>query len=76
MNKMKKKEYIEKVLKPILDDIILNLCLEKPDDPAQFMINYLQSRIGNVYGDVLSNNEKNELNFLKNEIKKFFLFVE
>jgi predicted secreted protein len=71
MNKMKKKEYIEKVLKPILDDIILNLCLEKPDDPAQFMINYLQSRIGNVYGDVLSNNEKNELNFLKNEIKKY-----
>jgi len=71
MNKMKKKEYIEKILKPILNDIMLNLCLEKPKEPAQFMINYLQSKIGNVYGDVLTINEKNELNFLKEEIKKY-----
>ena len=66
---MKKKDYIEKILKPILNDIMLNLCLEKPNEPAQFMINYLQSKIGNVYGDELTINEKNELNFLKEEIK-------
>jgi hypothetical protein len=71
MNKMKKKEYIEKILKPILDDIMLMLSLEKPEEPAQYMINYLQSKIGNVYGDVLSTNEKNELNFLREEIKKY-----
>jgi hypothetical protein len=35
------------------------------------MINYLQSKIGNVYGDELTINEKNELNFLKEEIKKY-----
>ena len=69
MSKMKKKDYIEKILKPILNDIMLNLCLEKPNEPAQFMINYLQSKIGNVYGDELTINEKNELNFLKEEIK-------
>jgi hypothetical protein len=50
---------------------MLNLCLEKPNEPAQFMINYLQSKIGNVYGDELTINEKNELNFLKEEIKKY-----
>ena len=71
MSKMKKKDYIEKILKPILNDIMLNLCLEKPNEPAQFMINYLQSKIGNVYGDELTINEKNELNFLKEEIKKY-----
>ena len=35
MNKMKKKEYIEKILKPILDDIMLMLSLEKPEEPAK-----------------------------------------
>ena len=50
---------------------MLMLSLEKPEEPAQYMINYLQSKIGNVYGDVLSTNEKNELNFLKEEIKKY-----
>ena len=46
---MNKQEYLETKIKPIMENLIFQLVLERPDDPAVFMIDWLQKTAGYTY---------------------------
>ena len=67
---MNKQEYLETKIKPIMENLIFQLVLERPDDPAVFMIDWLQKTAGYSLNG-LKPEEKEELATLKKEIVKY-----
>ena len=67
---MNQKEYLEKKIKPIMENLIFQLVLERPEDPTAFMVDWLQKTAGyNLNG--LKPEEKEEFANLKREIVKY-----
>ena len=64
---MNKQEYLETKLKPIMQNLVFQLVLEHPDDPASFMIDWLQ-KTGGYSSSGLSSEEKEELINLRKEV--------
>ena len=64
---MNKKEYLENRIKPILENLIFQLVLERPEEPTAFMVDWLQKTAGyNLNG--LKPEEKEEMAILKKDI--------
>ena len=67
---MNQKEYLEKKIKPIMENLIFQLVLERPEDPTAFMVDWLQKTAGyNLNG--LKPEEQEEFANLKREIVKY-----
>ena len=47
-------EYIEKWLTPVVEDMITEVLLNKPEDPIEFMINWLQNKKGSASDSAFS----------------------
>ena len=43
---MNKKEYLENRIKPIIENLIFQLVLERPEEPTAFMVDWLQKTAG------------------------------
>ena len=67
---MNKQEYFETKVKPIMENLMFQLAYEKPDNPVQFMINWIQKTGGYNQND-LTPEEKKELVNLRKEIAKY-----
>jgi len=67
-----RKKYLEKEIKPIMEDLTHRLALERPDNPAEFILEYLKNFL-NYSNLELSREEKAELNDLRTKIKDFRL---
>ena len=64
---MNKKEYLENRIKPIMENLIFQLVLERPEEPTAFMVDWLQKTAGyNLNG--LKPEEKEEMAILKKDI--------
>ena len=59
---MNKKEYLENRIKPIMENLIVQLVLERPEEPTAFMVDWLQKTAGE---------EKEEIAILKKDIMKY-----
>lgn len=67
---MNKKEYLENRIKPIMENLIFQLVLERPEEPTVFMVDWLQKTAGyNLNG--LKPEEKEEMAILKKDIMKY-----
>ena len=64
---MNKQEYLDTKLKPIMQNLVFQLVLERPDDPASFMIDWLQ-KTGGYTSSGLNAEEKEELANLRKEV--------
>jgi cAMP-dependent protein kinase regulator len=67
---MEKKEYLDNVIKPIMENLIFSLVSEKPDDPYPFMIDWLR-KTGGYINEGLTTEELKELNELKIDVLKY-----
>ena len=67
---MEKQEYLETKVKPIIENLIFQLICEKPDNPVEFMVNWLQ-KTGGFNPNGLTEIEVEELNLLRDEIKQY-----
>lgn len=65
-----KEEYLEKQINPIIKKLIYQLVNERPNNPCIFMIKSLQNTVG-CSDNVLTNEEKKELEYLKKEVSKY-----
>ena len=67
---MDKQEYLETKVKPIIENLIFQLICERPDNPVEFMVNWLQ-KTGGFNPNGLTEIEVEELNLLREEMKKY-----
>ena len=67
---MDKQEYLETKVKPIIENLIFQLICERPDNPVEFMVNWLQ-KTGGFNPNGLTEIEVEELNLLRDEMKKY-----
>ncbi len=67
---MDKQEYLETKVKPIIENLIFQLICERPDNPVDFMVNWLQ-KTGGFNPNGLTEIEVEELNLLREEMKKY-----
>ena len=67
---MDKNEYLNTKLKPIMENMLFQLCNELPEDPVKFMINWLQ-KTGGFCDNGLTEEEDKELKELREEMKKY-----
>ena len=67
---MDKQEYLETKVKPIIENLIFQLICERPDNPVDFMVNWLQ-KTGGFNPNGLTEIEVEELKLLRDEVKKF-----
>ena len=67
---MDKQEYLETKVKPIIENLIFQLICERPEKPVDFMVNWLQ-KTGGFNPNGLTEAEMDELNMLRNEMKKY-----
>ena len=67
---MNKQEYIENKIKPIMENLMFQLVCEKPDDPVEFMINWIQ-KTGGYNSNGLTLKERDELENLRKEIIQY-----
>jgi cAMP-dependent protein kinase regulator len=67
---MEKQQYLDTVVKPIMENIVFQLVCERPENPAEFIINSLM-KSANISTDPLSKTEKHELKKLRKQIYKY-----
>ena len=67
---MNKQEYLETKVKPIMENLMFQLVCEKPDDPVEFMINWIQ-KTGGYNSNGLTLKERDELENLRKEIIQY-----
>ena len=67
---MDKQEYLETKVKPIIENLIFQLICERPENPVDFMVNWLQ-KTGGFNPNGLTEIEVEELNLLREEVKKY-----
>lgn len=61
---------IKEKIRPIFEQMVYQMVIERPDNTVNFMINYLQ-KIGKYTSNGITLDEKKELEMLRKEIKKF-----
>jgi cAMP-dependent protein kinase regulator len=79
MEKLEKQEYMDNKIKPILENLIFQIICEKPENVAEYMLDWLK-RTGGYSNKSLTIDEKKELESLRREIsfikpKKCDMFV-
>jgi len=67
---MDKQEYLDNKVKPILENLVFQIICEKPENPVDFMINWLQ-KTGGYNPNGLTDKEMDELNMLKVQIENY-----
>ena len=67
---MEKQEYLETKVKPIMENLIFQLICEKPENPVDFMVNWIK-KTGGFNPNGLTEVEEEEFKLLKNEIKLY-----
>ena len=67
---MDKQEYLETKVKPIIENLVFQMICEKPENPVDFMVNWLQ-KTGGFNPNGLTEIDMEELNLLRNEIQKY-----
>jgi cAMP-dependent protein kinase regulator len=65
-----KREYLESKIKPVMENLVFQLLSERPDNPALFMINWLQ-KTGGYTQNGLTIEEKRELEQMRKEVKQY-----
>jgi cAMP-dependent protein kinase regulator len=66
---MDKQEYLEKKIKPIMDELVSQLAIERPEDPIRFIVNWID-KTGGYTTEGLNEQEKKEMEKLKEELKQ------
>ena len=66
---MDKQEYLEKKIKPIMEDLLSQLAIERPEDPVRFIVNWID-RTGGYSEKGLTEEEKKEMEKLKEELNQ------
>ncbi len=66
---MDKQEYLEKKIKPIMEDLLSQLAIERPEDPVRFIVNWID-RTGGYSPNGLNEAEKKEMEKLKAELEQ------
>lgn len=67
---MEKQQFLETMIKPIMENLIFQMVSDRPDNPASYMIDWLQ-KTGGYTSNGLTLEEKKELELLRKEIKKY-----
>lgn len=67
---MDKQEYLETKIKPIFENLIFQIICEKPDNPVDFMINWLQ-KTGGYNPNGLTDKEIEELKILRVQLENY-----
>ena len=70
MNDIQDIKYLEENVRIILEPMINNVLSDNPKEPVKYMINWLDKYLG-LSNEYSLNVEKEELNLLRKEIKKF-----
>ena len=66
---MDKQEYLEKKINPIMDELVSQLAIERPEDPIRFIVNWID-KTGGYTTEGLNEQEKKEMEKLKEELKQ------
>ena len=61
--------YLETKVKPIMEELVSQLAIERPDDPVRFIVNWIE-RTGGYRTSGLTPEEAKEMEKLKEEAKK------
>ena len=67
---MDKQEYLDTKIKPIFENLIFQIVCEKPENPVDFMINWLQ-KTGGYNPNGLTDKEMEELNMLRIQLDNY-----
>ena len=70
MNDIQDIKYLEENVRIILEPMINNVLSDNPKEPVKYMINWLDKYLG-LSNEYSLNVEKEELNLLRKEVKKF-----
>ena len=70
MNDIQDIKYLEENVRIILEPMINNVLSDNPKEPVKYMINWLDKYLG-LSNEYSLNVEKEELNLLRKEIKKY-----
>jgi len=62
--------YLENEIKPIMEDLTHKLATDRPDNPSEYMLEYLKNQL-NYTNIELSQEEKDELKDLRKKIKEY-----
>ena len=66
---MDKQTYLETKIKPIMEDLVSQLAIERPEDPVRFIVSWIE-RSGGYRTSGLTPEEAKEMEKLKEEFKK------
>ena len=66
---MDKQTYLETKIKPIMEDLVSQLAIERPEDPVRFIVSWIE-RSGGYRASGLTPEEAKEMEKLKEEFKK------
>ena len=67
---MDKQEYLDTKIEPIFENLVFQIICEKPENPVDFMITWLQ-KTGGYNPNGLTDQEMDELNMLKVQIQNY-----
>ena len=66
---MDKQTYLETKIKPLMEDLVSQLAIERPDDPIRFIVSWIEKSSGYRTSGLTPEEEK-EMEKLKEEVKK------
>ena len=66
---MDKQTYLETKIKPIMEELVSQLAIERPEDPVRFIVSWIE-RTGGYRTSGLTPEEAKELEKLREEVKK------
>ncbi len=66
---MDKQTYLETKIKPIMEELVSQLAIERPEDPLSFIVNWIE-KTGGYRTSGLTPEEGKEMEILKEELKK------
>ena len=66
---MDRQTYLDTKIKPIMEELISQLAIEKPEDPIRFIVSWIE-RTGGYRTSGLTPEEAKEMESLKEELKK------
>ena len=67
---MDRQEYLETKIKPIFENLVFQIVCEKPENPVDFMINWLQ-KTGGYNPNGLTDKEMEELKMLQVQVENY-----
>jgi hypothetical protein len=67
---IEKQQYLETNVKPILENIVFHILSDRPENPANYMIDWLQ-KTGGYTSNGLTLEEKRELEALRKQVIEY-----